>query len=330
VSPDLNERTRQLRSFLLQRYYKYASLGWFQPRSLHWAKIVTGDGRWKWIRSDRGIRGRILKFPPLHIYQTLLKFQSTEAPRGRETRGYLLGGPYVFETDLVDNDRPFSLWRLIDGCGMIEELSEVVSDRMGGRIERVIFSGYRGVHVTVSVPEQTELPLPLNGRIGPKLKSYQRERRLTARAIGHWSKGWDWEVSGDIWRVIRVPWSIHGSSALRAIPLRPPITPARMRTQLREASPFQMDKALRVRCTGNVPLFTFTDGESYGPFHKQWVTKVPVAVALHLSWLGMAKLAERWYSNPSSWFGNGWQILFRKNAPDAAMVSRLTGGGSKG
>ena len=322
----MNELNRQIRSSLLRKYYKSATLGWFQPRSMHWAKIVTQGGHWKWIRADRGIRGRILKFPPLHIYQTLLKFQTKDAPRGRETEGFLLGGPYLFESDVIDYKQPFSLWRLMDSCNQIAELSEVLTDRLGGKIERVMFSGYRGIHVTFSHPDQSDIPLVLNGKQGYQLKDFQRERTLTARMIGYWSRDWDWEVSSDIWRVTRVPWSIHSRSALRAIPLRQPVTPSRIRNQLRESSPFSFDKTLKVRITRDVPLFTFVDGESYGPYRKHWSSRLPIAVALHLIWLDMAKPREKGSSNHSSWFERGWQILFRKNAPEENMVTAMTGG----
>jgi len=148
----------------------------------------------------------------------------------------------------------------------------------------------------------------------------------TARSIGHWCPEWDWTVSADIWRVVRVPWSIHGLSALRAITFTPPYTPNRFREQLKQASPFSFERQLRIRIIRPVPLFTFIDGETYGPYREDWVTRLPIAVALHLMWQDSAKPRDPGPWSAGAWFERGWQILFHESASKEVMVKSPVGG----
>ena len=325
----MGERVTALRSFLLRRYYQSAVMGWSRPIAFHWVKVVTEDQRWRWVRVDTGIRGRLLRHPPVHIYQTVLGFRTDGPPRGVMSQGHLLMGPLLFECDLLDKGEPFSLWRIMDGVETVKQLIETVQDRGDYRVDRVVFSGSRGLHVLVSAPDESVRPIPLvPGKTWPAdLSAFVRERKQTARSIGRWCEGWDWTVSADIWRVARVPWSMHGGSALRAVAIKPPYTGATLREQLKSASPFSFSKRLRTRIVRPVPLFTFVDGETYGPFHKGWTTRVPIAVALHLIWLGLAKPREAGPSRAGDWFERGWQILFRSGAQTKAMAAAPAGGG---
>jgi hypothetical protein len=254
------------------------------------------------------------------VYQTLLRFRTESHPTGKETNGFLLGGPLLFDTDLVDRGSPFTIWRIIDSINMVQDLIENLIDRFECRVSRVSFSGSRGVHVIIDPLDMLEEPIEIGKGPNNKLKSFKRERKQIARSVGNWCPDWDWAVSADIWRVVRVPWSIHGSSALRVITLEPPYTPQRVREQLRHASPFSFSRQLRIRITRPVSLFTFVDGETYGPYRKDWVTRLPIAVALHLIWQDFAKPRETGPWSASSWFERGWQILFRTNASDDDMV----------
>ena len=325
---ELNERNRVVRSRLLRRYYKSAVLGWFKPRTLHWAKTVDSDGNWRWRKADRGIKGRLLRDPPIHVYQTVLRFKAEGPPRGHRTHGYLLGGPLLFDIDIIDKMRPFSLWRIMDCAGRVQQLMQTVADRGGHRVARVMFSGFRGVHVSLESENQLCHPVPLNADRPTSylLRDLKRERSQTARSIGKWCPGWDWKVSADLWRVSRVPWSIHGRSALRAMVLKPPYTGRSFREQLKAASPFSLNRQLRVRITKPVPIFTFVDEESYGPFREGWVTRLPIAVALHLVWQDMAKPRDPGPWSAGAWFEKGWQILFRRGEPTRSMVKAPAGG----
>ena len=254
---------------------------------MHWAKIVTQDKEWRWLRADQGACGYIKRNPPLHIYQTLLRYQGTAPPRGYESEGYLLGGPILFEMDASTKGEPCNLWTLIDLIYSIEELREILTDYGQYRITRVMFSGFRGVHVIIKSSERQSNPIrfPLDQKNRNLLRDLIKERKQLARSIGKWCSGWDWRVSEDIWRVARVPWSIHGKSSLRAITLQPPYTSNNMQSQLRHASPFSLQRKINIRISRSVPLFTFVDGEIYGPYRKGWRAKLPLAVAVHLIWL---------------------------------------------
>lgn len=323
----MNQKCMMLRHTLLRRYYKSAALGWFHPKSLHWAKIVTDDGFWRWIRADNGIRGKLLRNPPLHIYQTVMGFKSDEPPRGRETSGYLIGGSIFLDTDLIGKREPFSLWRIIDAAPMIQELIENIRYRGDYRIGRVMFSGSRGIHVSALLVSGKNRPISLiHRRRNAPLQSLVQFQKQTARSVGYWCKGWDWKVSADIWRVSRVPWSLHGESSLRAIPLKPPFTSKHIQQQLREATIFSETKDLHIRTTCEVPPFAFTDGETYGPFRRGWATKLPLHAAIHLIWSGLAKPRECGPVNPSSWFNGGWQMLFKDHDNHVAMEYLPQGG----
>jgi len=293
---------------------------------MHWAKVVNSEGKWRWTKADMGIRGRFLSNPPVHVYQTVLRFRTNLYPNGRSSEGYLLGGPLLFDTDLIESRNPFSLWRLVDSADMVQELHETVSDRSDCVITRVTFSGFRGIHVAIDQVDILEESIKLGFGSNPPLKSFQRERMQTARSIGHWCPDWDWIVSADIWRVARVPWSIHGLSALRAITFTPPYTPSRFREQLKQASPFSFDRQLRIRIIRPVPLFTFIDGETYGPYRKDWVTRLPIAVALHLIWQDFAKPRDAGPWSAGAWFERGWQILFHESSSKGDMVKSPLGG----
>ncbi|MHA1928442.1 MAG: hypothetical protein ACTSV2_07680 [Candidatus Thorarchaeota archaeon] len=306
--------TKSLQRRLLERYYKSAQLGWFHPKTMHWTKIVSHDGYWKWIRTDGGIRG-ILKYKPVHIYQTLLRFKTKGPPRGKRSNGYLLGGPILFELDLFEKNEPLSLWKLIDSIPMIHELEEYMRDRENYRIQRVTYSGFRGFHVAFEKLDSACDPITLiDGQIPSRaLRDFIKERKQLARFVGYHCKGWDWKVSADIWRVIRVPWSIHGSSSLRAIPLRKYHSRKFLRDQLINATPFSFSDYLQVRIKHNVPLFVFIDGEYYGPYRKGWRVKLPIAVAVHLIWLGVARPREEGPKDISRWFDRGWQLIMKKD-----------------
>ncbi|MHA1636468.1 MAG: hypothetical protein ACTSUO_06290 [Candidatus Thorarchaeota archaeon] len=322
----LNQQSQQIRSKLLRRYYKTAAIGWFQPRSLHWAKIVTEDGHWKWIRSNAGVRGKLLQSPPLHIYQTVLRIKSNRPPRGSKSSGFFLGGPLLFDLDIIPKRQLISIWKIADSVDAISELIDFVQDRGDFKLNHVMFSGSRGVHVVFN-PQDTEDSILINLDTEKwKLRSFKRSRNLTARSVGYWCKGWDWKVSADVWRVSRVPWSIHGSSGLRAIPLEPPFTSKNIIEQIKRSSIFSSTRKLRVRITRYVPVFTFIDGETYGPFTKDWTTKLPLSIAIHLIWQGFAKAREAGPCSIGNWFASSWQSLFRYNSPVHNMDSCLQGG----
>jgi len=266
-----------------------------------------------------------VKNPPLHVYQTVCKFKTEEPPRGQESTGYFLGGPLIFDADLTGKKEPFSLWRLMDSVNMVLELVETLEDRGEYQLRQVLFSGMRGIHVLVQDTSSLREAIKLSKRRGRDLRNHIRERLQTARSIGKWCKGWDWKVSTDIWRVSRVPWSIHGTSALRALPLKKPFTATSFRDQLQAASPFSNVRKIRIRMKQSVPLFTFIDGETYGPYRKGWATKLPIAVALHLIWQDLAKPREQGPTQAGAWFDRGWQILFRGGADMRNIASSHRG-----
>lgn len=303
-----------VRSRLLRRYYKSAVLGWEKPKSFHWVKIVNNEGYWKWVRADRGIRGKLLRNPPIHLYQTVLGFRTNNPPRGYQTDGYVLGRSLLFDADVLEKGVPISFWKIVDCADMIQELLESIQDRGQYKVKRVIFSGFRGVHVVVEPAESMYEPVKIipDKPNNWKLREYIRKRVYLARSIGNWCTGWDWKVTADPWRVARVPWSMHGSSALRAISISPPYTSKHLQQQIATASPFSKTRKIKVRVTRSIPLFTFLDGETYGPYHKGWATKIPIAVALHLIWQNLAKPRETGPQSSGGWFEKGWQILFRK------------------
>ena len=316
----LNTSARDTRLKLLGRYYQTAALGWFEPKSLHWAKVVTHTGYWKWIRASNGIRGKLLKEPPLHVYQTVHAIRSSEPPRGSRTSGYFLGGSLLFDIDLLERGKPFSLWCIVEAADKIEELREIVSDYGIGTLGRVAFSGSRGVHVSFSNENQVSVDLNKESDLW-MLRSFKKSQSQLARSIGYWCKGWDWKVTADIWRVSRVPWSIHGTSSLRAVPLNPPFHMKHVREQMTQATVFSATRNLNIRTTRSIPAFTFVNGETYGPFSKEWATKLPISVALHLIWQDCAKPRETGPSTVDGWFAEDWQILFRYGASKASMPS---------
>ena len=325
----MNEALLRSRSVLLKQYYKVAQLGWFHPKSLHWAKVVTEDGLWRWVRSDSGVRRRLLKRPPVHIYQTVLRFKTDGPPRGWRSTGYLLGGPVLFEADLFDKNEPLSLWRIVDSIHIVDELADLMTDLGDYRLESVTYSGFRGLHVLFSQPNSPKSFITLDGqeRRPRCLKDFAKSRKQLARAVGYWCKGWDWKVSADVWRVARVPWSVHGSSALRAVPVKTKSRDSSIGRQLRYASPFSFSSSIRIRMKQHVSPFTFVDGETYGPYAKGWATKLPIAVALHLIWQDLAKPREAGPQQTAAWFDSGWQVLFQESTKaghgDEASSGRL-------
>ncbi|MDF1537675.1 MAG: hypothetical protein P1Q69_02090 [Candidatus Thorarchaeota archaeon] len=321
----MNEIAKTIRSKLLGRYYKTAALGWFEPKSLHWAKIVTQSNHWKWIRADKGIRRKLLIEPPLHVYQTVLGIKANDPPRGNGTSGYFFGGQLLFDLDFLDKYRPFSLWGIVDAVDRIGELKECASDFGLGKIERVMFSGSRGIHVSFKDTNQVSIPLDKESERW-RLRSFKRTRKQIARSIGYWCKGWDWKVTSDIWRVSRVPLSIHGFSSLRAIPLYPPYSMSHVREQMSNATVFSLNQRIKIRTTRATPSFSFVDGEVYGPYGKGWATKLPISVALHLIWQGYAKLRDMGPISIGRWFSEDWQILFRYEASSPSMGLSLKEG----
>ncbi|MHA1769959.1 MAG: hypothetical protein ACTSYL_01670 [Candidatus Thorarchaeota archaeon] len=325
----MNIGTINLRKLLLRRYYKTAIMDWLQPRILHWAKIVTLWGKWKWERSDFGIKRKLVRYPALHVYQTVLPIKSETPPRGWDTIGYLLDDAIFFEMDLLDNGAPFNLWRIVDSVPKIMDLIDRLQDYSDYNLTRIVFSGFRGIHLHFKHQKATIEPIRLTGRKhrSRTLKDLSKERLQTARSIGYWSRVWDWQVSADLWRVARVPWSIHGSSALIAIALRRPITSKSIREQLVKASPFSSSHKINIRMKRHIPSFTFIDGVVYGPFRKGVATKLPINVALHLIWSGMARPRESGPTHSENWFERGWKTLFWKSCTKKHYALYFTQGG---
>jgi hypothetical protein len=291
-------------------------------------KIVTANGIWRWVQAKSGIRGRFLKIPPVHIYQTIARFKTKAPPRGKDTKGFFIDSPFIFDIDLISKTNPINLWTILDGIHYIDELLDFLNNRGQYKIVRVIFSGFRGLHIIVQ-SEQDSNACPHIVRIPSKeFKSIRLERYQLSRTIGFWFPLWDWRVSADIWRVSRVPWSIHGKSALRAIIFKPPYSMKHIREQLRLASPFSFSRKLRVRITRPIPLFTFIDGETYGPYRKGWALRLPIAVALHLIWQDGAKPRESGPISSGRWFETGWQIIFQKGCYQDLIESKQEGDGS--
>jgi hypothetical protein len=256
-----------------------------------------------------------------------MRIKSENPPRGRKTTGYLLGGPLFFDLDFVEEGKPISLWRIIDSVDAVEELVEYMFDRGGYQLGSLAFSGFRGIHLKFRPTEETDvIRLSSLDRDFTKLKVLNRERRQLARAAGYWHPGWDWEVSGDVWRVSRVPLSIHGDSALCSVGLGIPFTSSHLQDQLKNASPFSSDRKIKVRVKKPVPLFTFIDGVTYGPFRKGRSVKLPIAVALHLIWQEMARPRETGPNNIGGWFRPGWRTLFGKRKHDSRMADSSVGG----
>jgi hypothetical protein len=255
-----------------------------------------------------------------------MRIKSDHPPRGRKTTGHLIGGPLFFDLDFVEEELPISLWRLIDILDTVGELVEYMMDRGGYQLGSLAFSGFRGIHLTFQSTEETAvIRLGPHARDYSKLKVLNRERRQIARAVGYWNPDWDWEVSGDIWRVSRVPLSIHGESALCSIKLDPPFTPSHLQDQIKMASPFTLNRRVRVRIKKPVPLFTFIDGVTYGPFRKGWSVKLPIAVALHLIWQDMARPRETGPSNIGRWYRPMWRTLFGRREHNSHMADSSVG-----
>lgn len=308
----MNTGSRELRIRLLRRYYKSADIEWMRPKNLHWIKIVDTSENWRWIQPDQSARNRICYFSPLHVYQTVLRFKTENPPCGHKTSGYLLGGPLFFDVDVIEPNTPISIWKIGECASLINELEDILKDKGFGKIIRASFSGFRGVHVFVQHNNDSSelVSLEINEK-SHDWKNFGLERRYIARSVGNLQPMWDWRVSTDLWRVARVPRSIHGRSALQATNFSSPYTTKRIIQQMTNATPFSLSKEIRVRITHSTPLFTFVDRESYGPFRKDWVTRLPIAVALHLNWLGFAKFRELGPRNIGDWFEHGWQMLFR-------------------
>ncbi len=247
-------------------------------------------------------------------------------PKGRQSTGLLLGGPLLFDLDLIEKDKPFSLWRIIDSVSIVKELVETMKDRGNYRVVQIMFSGARGIHVMLESTDEMTKSLKIQStKKSRALKDYYRERFQIARSIGNWCPGWDWKVSADLWRVSRVPWSVHGRSSLRAIILKPPLGPNSIKRQMLDATPFSLDRQLRIRITKTVSLFTFVDGKDYGPYRKGWVTRLPLAVALHLIWMDFAKPREKGPWSAGSWFEKGWQMIFQAGVSNNTMVQTTIG-----
>jgi len=326
----LNTSSRELRIRLLRRYYKTAVIEWTRPRNLHWIKIVDTFENWRWMQPDQGIRNQIYSHSPLHIYQTVLRFKTEKPPCGHKTIGQVLGGPLFFDADVIEPNTPLSIWKIGECAPLINELDDILKDKGFGEIIRVSFSGFRGVHVFVqSNNDSSELvSFEINNK-SRDWKNFGLERRYIARCVGNLQPLWDWRVSNDLWRIARVPRSIHGGSALQVMNFSPPYTTKRIVQQMMNATPFSLSKEIRVRITHSTPLFTYVDGESYGPFRKDWVTRLPIAVALHLNWLGFAKFRESGPRNIGNWFEQGWQMLFRYGGSRYDMDLKPTWGVAK-
>lgn len=142
-----------------------------------------------------------------------------------------------------------------------------------------VFSGRRGFHVYVFDFDPNKFSILSNNHHREQIEIDARKK--IAKIVR--AKGYDIDVnvSTDTRRIIRLPSTLHGETALKCMSIGSNLRDIE-RFEIQSCVAFPTIEHVRVRFLKRVSKFCFID-ECFGPYKKKFETALPKHVALYLT-----------------------------------------------
>ena len=278
----------------LERYfrnwYEDVWVPWIPSKSFwHFYRFQKFDGTWYQlkdnVRSSNQLKKILLKrkWAPRHVYYSVLQWLHPQKVRSKKERKYCLGGPLVFDLDILAE---------ISGNSLEKSKADLVKFVNFLEYEfdfacfSVVFSGRRGFHVYVFDFNPSKFSNLSNDHYREQIEKDARKKIVEiVRAKGY---DIDVNVSSDTRRIIRLPSTLHGETALKCTSIGSNTRDIE-RFEIRSCIAFPTIEDVHVRFLKRVSRFCFID-EYFGPYQKKLETALPKHLALYLTSSGISEI----------------------------------------
>ncbi|MHA2246622.1 MAG: hypothetical protein ACXADY_16895 [Candidatus Hodarchaeales archaeon] len=268
-----------------RQYYLHAKL---DPLELRFRQIKIKLFGNRWIIAKRSIakEKQLTKFinklinPPAHVYSTLLQFLDVSHLTTKQKPAICLSGPFVVDFDIQGHTLYFRN-ELESLKQDILDVTDLLHDWYSVSEFAYVFSGHRGFHLYVLDFPQRCLRSSYWGYQRERYESQQRHRiTWQLRLVG---LAFDYPISTDTRRIIRIPGTLHGATGLRCLKLG----------SEKELWKFELEDAqiqlsseifevnITVEVVRNLPQFEWESREYSGKNGDK--LKVPIALAALLT-----------------------------------------------
>ena len=211
---------------VFRTWYETAWNPWF-PEDFKWHqfRFMRFNGRWvkipkprSRIRSKRQLARIIRSLTPKHAFYTVLKFIDPSAVGPPDITVQCLGGDLVFDLDAPIEPYNIDSEKYRDVAMRALRLTDFLRE-LGYREVFYVFSGLKGFHVHVRDFDPYEfLGKDRTQTLRLEIEAEARER--IANLIHSHGVEVDIEVTKDVKRIVRLPNTLHGKSALITLFLR--------------------------------------------------------------------------------------------------------------
>jgi len=272
-------------------WYKDVWLPWAPSKSFwHFYRFQKFDGNWCQlkdnVRSPNHLKKILLKhsWAPRHIYYSVLRWLHPQDIGSMKEPRYCLGGPLLFDLDILTE---LSSRSLEESKEYLVKFVNFLEHEFEFEDFSFVFSGRRGFHVYVFDFDPT--------KFSNLSKDHYREqieidaRKKIAEIVRSEGYKIDANVSADTRRIIRLPSTLHGETALKCMSIG---------SRSRDIERFEMQSCVAfpaggeemfVRFTKRAPRLCFID-EYFGPYQKGFETTLPTHLALYLTCSGMTEI----------------------------------------
>jgi len=263
---------------------------WTPSKSFwHLYRFQKFDGTWYQlkdnVRSSKHLKKILLKrtWAPKHVYYSVLRWLHPQKVGTMKERKYCLGGPLVFDLDILTELSCNSLEKSKDDLVKFVNFLEY---ELGFADFSFVFSGRRGFHVYVFDFDPNKFSNLLNDQYREQIEIDARKK--IAEIVRAKRYDVDVNVSSDTRRIIRLPSTLHGETALKCTFIGSNTSDLE-RFEIRSCIAFPAIEDVSVRFLRRVSRFCFID-EYFGPYQKKFETSLPKHLALYLTCSGMTEI----------------------------------------
>jgi len=263
----------------------------------HHFRFRTFNGEWitpvdKRIRNAHILQKNVFHprvFPPRDIFYSVLRWLDPKALGTSGVRNYCLGGPLVFDIDVkLPKNLPLDESLLNEAKYQAVQLMEKFRDEFSLTDFKCVFTGRKGFHVYIYDYETLFLE-EWNCSLEMREEFEKRKRKEIVLFLQNHGIKFDYNVTLDTKRIIRLPGTLHGETGLLCKHIGKTEKDIE-RFKISEAIAFEEGITVKVRFLKEIRSFVLE--ETYGPFSKSEETKIPVFVALPLILQEMATLCK--------------------------------------
>jgi len=263
----------------------------------HHFRFRTFGGTWiipvdKRIRNAHILRKNVFHprvFPPRDIFYSILRWLDPKALGTSNVRNYCLGGPLIFDIDVkLPKDVPLDELLLDEAKCQAVQLLEKLRDELSLTDFKCVFTGRKGFHIYV-FDYETRFLEEWNSNLEMREEFEKRKREEIVLFLRKHGVKFDFNVTLDVKRIIRLPNTLHGETGLLC---------KRIGKTEKDIERFKMSEAIAFDEEATVKVYFFKDvrnfvlKEVYGPFSKGEEAEIPVFVALPLVLQELATLSK--------------------------------------